>query len=305
VDNFESGTLPVLEAMLCGVPVLARPVGHIPDLYNGENMVMLDGESDDVLGIQEKLLEMIGDKKRLTQLHDNGWQTAKVRSFERRAYMYQQLYRSTLHPSEIPVSVVVPIFDRQDIIRKCLSAVAGQTHKNIELIVADDMSPVMNKDLVMDFARYVNFPVRYINIATKKYGLAKARNIATIEATGEVIVYCDQRMIMDSNAVSEFLKYLKPKTWLFGNKGSSKTEFVENFSCVNRKDIINAGMFCERIDRYGGMSQECRTRFRNQGGRTEYVASAVAVPTGKSSNRNRKRQDIIASKNKLWKMYDA
>lgn len=315
VDNFESGTLPILESMLTGVPVLTRNVGHVPELNNSENMVMLDGESDDVQGIQDKLLEMISDKKKLADLRDKAWQSAKVRSFERRAYMYQKLYRQVMWPDQIPVSVVVPIYDKPEIIRQCLNAVAEQTHKNIELIVVNDDSATLNMNLVKDFAQYVSIPVRYIDSTllqytfegeggTKDYGLARARNRGTIEATGEVMVYCDQRMIMQPNAIEEFLKYSAPKTWLYGDKGAKK-EFVENFSCVRREDIINAGMFCERVDRYGGMSQECRTRFRNQGGRTEYVESAKATPMGKSSNRNRKRQDIIKIKNMLWKMYDA
>lgn len=304
VDNFESGTLPILEAMLTGVPVLTRLVGHVPDLNNGENMVLLDGDSEDVNGIQDKLLEMISDKKKLQDLREKAWQTAKARSFERRAYMYQKLYREVMWPDQTPVSVVVPIYDKPDIISKCLNAVANQTYDNLELIVCDDSHGEHNK-LVTDFAEYVSIPVRYINTGNGDYGLARARNIGTIEATGDIMVYCDQRMIMNPNAVEEFVKNLPTdRTWVYGNKGAKK-EFVENFSCARRSDIINAGMFCERIDRYGGMSQECRTRFRNQGGRTAYVESAVAVPTGKSSNRNRKRQDIIVMKNKLWKMYDA
>lgn len=312
VDNFESGTMPILEAMLTGVPVITRNVGHVPDLYNGENMTLLEGDSMDVEGIQTKILELISDKKKLNEQRDKAWQSAKVRSFERRAYMYQKLYRQVMWPDQIPVSVVVPIYDKPDIVRQCLNAVIEQSYRSIELIVCDDGGT--SENMVRDIAQMTNIPVRVIDCTQypnrdwdfSDYGLARARNLGTIEATGEIMVYCDQRMIMKPNAIEEFVKALRPdKTWLFGNKGSSKTEMVENFSCVRRKDIINAGMFCERIDRYGGMSQECRTRFRNQGGRTEYVPSAVAVPTGKSSNRNRKRADIIKVKNRLWKMYDA
>jgi hypothetical protein len=80
---------------------------------------------------------------------------------------------------------------------------------------------------------------------------------------------------------------------------------VENFSAVYKHRVIQAGMFCERITRYGGMSEEIRKRLNRQGVTTEYVESAKATPIGKSSNRNRKRQDIIKMKNRVWKMYDA
>lgn len=298
-DNFESGTLPVLEAMLTGVPVLTRNVGHVPELNNGENMVMLDGIPEDVYGIQDKLQQMMADKKKLADLRDKAWQTAKVRSFERRAYLYQKLYRKALYPNQKPVSVVVPIFDKPEIISKCLNAVANQTYKNIEIVIADDGE--IDQGLVSKFANYVSMPVRRVNTYAEDYGLARARNEATIEATGEVMVYCDQRMIMAPDCIEQFMANLKPRTWLYGNKGGKK-EFVENLSCIYREDVINFGLFSERMVWYGGLSQETRNRFKNQGGRTEYVESAKATPLGKSSNRNRKRGEIIKSKNRLFKM---
>lgn len=308
VDNFESGTMPILESMLMGVPVLTRNVGHVPDLNNNENMIVYEGEPDDVLSLQEKLLEAISDKKRLASIREKAWQTAKGRSFERRAYAYQKLYRQVMWPGETSVSVVVPIFDKPDIFIKCFNAIANQTHKNLELIVSNDNSEedFSNKiNYVDEFSKFVNFPVRYISGGRKgQYGLARARNEATIQATGEVMVYCDQRMIMDKEAVEEFLKYLSSRTWVFGNKGGKK-DFVENFSAVYRHRVIQAGMFCERITQYGGMSEEIRKRLNRQGVKTEYVESAKATPTGKSSNRNRKREEIIAMKNRVWKMYDA
>lgn len=301
VDNFESGTLPILEAMLCGTPVLTRNVGHVPELNNGENLTLLEGVPEDVMGITDKLSEMLADKKKLIEQREKAWQTAKSRSFERRAYMYQKLYRQ-VKSKAIPVSIVVPIFDKPEIISKCLNAIAEQTYGNIELLVCDDNGSLFkNYDRIADFAKYVSFPVKYMNTSLGDYGLARARNEATIEATGDIVIYCDQRMIMHPTAVEEFVNNMKPRTWLYGNKGGKK-EFVENFSAVYRSDIINAGLFSERMIWYGGLSQETRGRIRNQGMKTEYLDSAKATPTGKSSNKNTKRQEIIRSKNRLWKM---
>jgi glycosyltransferase involved in cell wall biosynthesis len=299
VDNFESGTLPILESMLCGVPVLTRNVGHVPELNNGENMVIQDSDSDNVEAIANKLADMFMDKKKLEEQRQKGWNTAKSRSHERRAYMYQKLYRQVLFDT-VPVSVVMPVYDKPDIIRKNLNAAVAQTYKNIELIIADD-SDTPNKDLIDGFAETVNFPVRYIHTANNDYGLARARNVAAIEATGDVLVFVDQRMVMQPDAVAQFVTKIKPKTWLYGNKGGKK-EFVENFSCVYRKEFIEFGMFNERMDAYGGLSQETRNRARRQGIQIEYVETAKADPAGKSSNKNSKKQDIIRIKSRLWKM---
>lgn len=297
-DNFESGTLPILESMLCGVPVLTRNVGHVPDLYNGENMVLQDSNPDDVLAIKSKLESMIYDHKRLREIREKAWQTAKSRSNERRAYAYQKLYRKLLGGK--PVSVVCTIFEDQDTIRKCLNAIANQDYPNLELVVADD-NQVPNKELVDDFARTVNIPVRYINPAQGDYGLARARNEAVVASTGEIIVICDQRQIMAPDAVSHLVDKLTPKTWVYGNKGS-KRDFVENFSAVYRQDLIGLGMFCERMTEWGGLTQETRSRMKWNQITPVFVEEARAEAAGNSKNKFTKKDSIIRMKNRLWMM---
>ena len=79
-------------------------------------------------------------------------------------------------------------------------------------------------------------------------------------------------------------------------------EFVEKFSCIERTDLIKIGMFCERMDRYGGLSQETRSRAKYNGYKIEFIEKAIATPVGKSGNKYSKRKDILKIKNKLWKM---
>ena len=312
-DGFESGPMPAVEAMLCGVPVITRLVGHMPEINNGENMVVNEKDPDDVENLVELIHNLVSDKKKMEEMRDKAWNSVKVRSNERRAFMYQKLYREVLFPNQAPVTVVLPIFDKPEVIRKALDAVGNQTHQNIELIVTDDSLGTENKEIVQEFSRYVNIPVRYLKTVQyvadpsnpkgyKDYGLARARNLATIEATSDIIVYADQRQVLEPNCVENFVSKMKPNYWLYGNKGIKK-EFVENLSAVYRQDVLRIGGFNERINKYGGQSEEIRKRMRLSGITTEFVENAKATPTGKSSNRNRKRQEIIAMKNKIWKMF--
>jgi glycosyltransferase involved in cell wall biosynthesis len=302
VDNFESGTMPILESMQCGVPVLTRKVGHVPDLFNGDNLTILEiTDNEDSQAIQHALERMLADTKALDAQRQSAWKTAKNFNFERRAYEYQRLYR-LLQSDEPPVSIVVPVYDNPHVIRQCLAAVASQRYPNIELVVVDD-NPDTNKEVINEFAKTVIFPVRYIHTAASDndYGLARARNSGIVEATGDIVVFCDQRQIMAPDAVSELVHNLVPRTWVFGDKGG-KNDFVENFSAIFRDEIIRAGMFCERITGYGGMSQEVRSRTRMQGIKHVFVPGAKATPMGKSSNKNAKRDEIIRMKNRLAKM---
>lgn len=308
VDGFESGTMPILEAMLCGVPVLTRRVGHVPDLYNEENMVIYEGGNEDTIAIRHELERMLLDPKKLDEMRGKAWQTAKTRDFERRAYEYQRLYRKVL--SDKPsVSVVVPIYENLDVIRACLNAIANQDYPNLEIIIADDRCDVDVDSVINSFKQTVSFPVAHLNNTIVSggelyddYGLARARNKGILAATGDIIVFCDQRQIMEPNCVTELVNSLIPRTWVYGNKGRANPDFVENLSAIYRDEIITAGMFCERITQYGGMTQEVRSRTRKQGIKHIYVESAKATPMGKSSNRNTKKADIIKSKNTLFKM---
>lgn len=295
-DNFESGTLPILEAMLCGTPVLTRSVGHVPELYNGENMVIHQGKPDDVKGIKKLLKGLFDNPKKLESLRSKGWDTAKTRSHERRAYMYQKLYRQVMWPDQKSVSVVMPVFG--GINPDTFYAAIEQDYQNLEVIICEDGNPDIT---LLPQNNTGNRLVRYINKPSKGYGLAKQRNLGIIEATGEIIVFCDQRQLMAPDAVSEFVKNLAPKRWVYGNKGAKK-DFVENFSAVHRDNLIHIGMFNERIDAYGGMSQEIRSRAKYNGFTIEYIESAKATPQGSSKNKHTKRQDIIRIKNMLWKM---
>jgi glycosyltransferase involved in cell wall biosynthesis len=306
-DNFESGTMPILEAMYCGTPVLTRNVGHVPDLDNGSNMFIYQGDNEDVLALTERLREVLSDRTALEEVRQKAWNTVKTRNFERRAYAYQKLYRSIVS-DDTPVSIIVPVCDKPDITRQCLEAIAKQTYKNIEVIVVNDDALYLNKEQVDKFKRKNKTPIRYISSGhwsikdgSKDYGLARARNKGIIEATGEILVFCDQRIIMDSKAIQVFVDNLQVRHWGYGSKGVKK-EFVENFSCVFREDLVRLGMFNERCDRYGAMSQEIRSRAKYAGFTLDYLPDAKAIQVGKSSNKYTKKLEITESKNWLWKV---
>jgi len=299
IDDFESGPLPVLEAMLCGTPVLSRPVGHVPELNNGLNMEIYDGDPENVLELKRIIGSLLDDESKLRGYREKAWDSAKVRSNERRAYEYQRLYREVMS-DEKTVSVIVPCYQPEGL-KECLDAIENQSYTNLEIIVSNDNPESHNESLVKGFAARSKYPVRYINRPQEGWGLARARNLGIIEATGDVLVFCDQRQIMYLDAIEQFVANIKPRYWLYGNKGFKK-DFVENFSCVYRQECIDAGMFCERMEWYGGMSQEVRSRIRSQGMQTEYIESAKATPKGKSSNRWRRKNEITRSKNRLYKM---
>lgn len=312
-DNFESGTMPILESIFCGVPVITRNIGHVKD-FADDSIIMNDHQPDDIDHIANLIQDFfsIGGSgatnginyslqdvpPKVNDMRQKAWYSIKHMNPERRAFMYQKMYREIL--DETPVTVVVPIAEKESITRDNLLALSNQTYQNMEIIVVDDGETDQEQN-IKDFSDTVSMPIRYIRLGGKGYHLAKARNKAAIEATSDILVFVDQRMILEPDCIQRFVENLKPNTWLYGNKGVKK-DFVENLSCIYRDDFIKFGMFNERINMYGGMSQEARSRARKQGINIEYVESAKAKPLGKSSNRRLKKYEILKMKNLLFKV---
>jgi len=120
-----------------------------------------------------------------------------------------------------------------------------------------------------------------------------------------MLVFCDDRLRMKPGAIEAFAKKIYSKKWLWGEKDLTKKGFVENFSAVMRKDLINGGMFNERITKYGGLTQDIRMRFeRGQGLIFEFVPGAKAEAIVKSHSKWNKKDQIVESKTLLWKLYE-
>jgi glycosyltransferase involved in cell wall biosynthesis len=302
-DNFESGTLPILEAMACGVPVLTRPVGHVMDLYNGENMVVRNGAKDDLEDLENSIKDLMESRPIRERIRPKAWETVKTRSHDVMARRINRLYYQTVAENKRWVSVIVPTFDRPDTLLKTLLAINDQTYPNIEMVVVDSGN-ISVEPLIIALRKEVKRPIKYERFNHNgEYSLPKARNIGVQKSSGEVLVFCDDRLQMEKDAVEIFEEKARVKTWLWGSKDNSEKGFVENFSCVLRSELISGGMFCERVNVYGGQTQEVRSRFENNGMAFELVSKAKATSSLKSSKASR-RNDVIKAKFILQELYE-
>jgi glycosyltransferase involved in cell wall biosynthesis len=88
-------------------------------------------------------------------------------------------------PERPLVSVIVPVYNRADVLGETLDSVLAQTYPNIELIVVDDGS---KDDTPAVMARYAG---RLIAIHQQNQGLAAARNIGFARSRGKYVAWLD------------------------------------------------------------------------------------------------------------------
>ncbi len=302
---FCGNTLPILESMATGIPVLTRNIGMVPDIYNGKNMSVRMGEQCDVEDLKKHLKELMDNRDWRLKMREKAWDTVRTRDIRVMVRKIRSLYNGLYMPDEVLNSIIIPTKDNPESFIECLVGALGQIYKKYEIVVADSGdTPV--KEIVEHARKQTNIPIKYIHFPHKEnYTLAEARNRAVIEAEGEWLLFCDDRIKMEPGALRAFDLLRTPKTWFWGIKDGVVKGFVENFSYVNRKELIFHGIFLERMQWYGGMSQEIRTRFeQNLNFIFSVVPEAKAEGIKRSKSKRSRREDIIEAKFLVAKMYD-
>jgi len=303
----ESGTLPFLEAMARGIPVLATEQGMARDLIkDGENGVFFNEDN-----FEEKLKMVMEDEELRKKLRKNAWETIRGFSDEHMARETAKMYYKVLYPKHKLISVIIPTFNRPESLVRVVMSVETQGYPAKEIIICDDGSdnPEVAKSIEL-LKKRLKTPILWLKTGNKlDYGLAEARNNGAIEALGEILLFLDDRYELQEGCLDVVAKNVHSKNWNFGlkiinGKPSTKKSFMENFSWLRRKDFMNGGMFCERINMYGGMSQEIRTRYNRQGFLNKQIKEAKVKQIQRSGSKHRKKEQIWKMKYLLHKMYE-
>ncbi len=85
-------------------------------------------------------------------------------------------------------SIIVPVYNVEKYIRKCLKSIEEQTYGNYEVIIVNDGSQDKSQKIVNEFARKDSRFKSYIKV---NGGLSDARNYGVVKATGEYILFLD------------------------------------------------------------------------------------------------------------------
>lgn len=90
--------------------------------------------------------------------------------------------------SQIKVSVIIPVYNVEKYISKCLDSILSQTLKEYEIIIVNDGSKD-NSQTIID--KYVSKSKNIISLTKENGGQGSARNYGLKYATGEFVTYID------------------------------------------------------------------------------------------------------------------
>ena len=92
------------------------------------------------------------------------------------------------------VSVIVPVYNAESFLPRCLDSIVGQSYENLEIIIVDDGS-TDNSPSICD--EYVRRDARVRVAHQENGGIARAQNVGLTLANGEFIAFVDNDDILD------------------------------------------------------------------------------------------------------------
>ena len=96
------------------------------------------------------------------------------------------------------VSIIIPVYNVEKYLPKCLDSVVGQSYADLEIICIDDGTPDGSAAVILSYAEKDG---RIKLISQENQGLSGARNTGIGAATGEYIVFLDGDDWLDTEAI--------------------------------------------------------------------------------------------------------
>ncbi|QBH99952.1 glycosyltransferase family 2 protein [Pseudoduganella sp. SL102] len=116
------------------------------------------------------------------------------------------------------ISVIVTTYNRPDALTAVIEACFAQDDPHFELIIADDGSTNNTRDCVEALRRRSPVPLRHVWQPDEGFRAARVRNLGTLAASGDYIVFLDGDCIPEKNFVSQHRRLARPGFLVSGSR---------------------------------------------------------------------------------------
>lgn len=181
-------------------------------------------------------------------------------------YLIENLSKLNTKPL---VSVIMPVYNRENVVKQAIDSVLNQTYQNIELIIIDDGST----DGTINILNSISDNRVKVFLNENNEGASFSRNRGLKESSGEYIAYLDSDNDWNSNYISAmvgaFIELPKADALysgqiLFEQYGSKPTGIrfsPFNKSLLHNKNYIDMNCFCHKREVYekiGGFNKNLK-----------------------------------------------
>lgn len=138
------------------------------------------------------------------------------------------------------ISIIVPIYNAEKYLNKCIDSLVNQTKKELEFILVNDGSTDSSEDIIKS---YKDKRIKYFK--NKNQGIGKTRNFGIDKATGKYLMFLDSDDYLDINACEKlYNKAIKEKSDLvvfdfYRVEDTLKEVTINNFKSSSLKENPN------------------------------------------------------------------
>src|SRR5690554_2936235 len=160
------------------------------------------------------------------------------------------------------VSVIVPVYNRDDTIERCLSMIRKSiVSHELELIVVDNGSTDQSVEIAQRYTDHI--------VINKSRNIALARNKGVKKAHGEILVFIDSDVYVEEDTIDKLVQTVQENStamvggaiYYYGGENHGKQQKPEP---ELRQITFNDRIYVEAI--YGCMQATTRTIFTKVGG---------------------------------------
>ncbi len=145
----------------------------------------------------------------------------------------------------IKVSIVVPVYNVERYLRKCLESLVGQTLQEIEIIVVNDGTKDNSQAIIDEFA--ARYPEKVVSLIKPNGGLSDARNFGIPYCHGEYIGFVDSDDYVDADMYELMYAEAKKKdadmvVCDYVKEYTADSQLVKAREYTSRKDMFLGGL---------------------------------------------------------------
>lgn len=219
------------------------------------------------------------------------------------------------NPGQYFVSVIIPVYNNSNLLRKCLAALNSQScpKENYEIIVINNNSTEKISDVTDEFPNI-------ILVFEKRSGSYAARNAGIKVAKGNILAFTDSDCIPEQTWLENGVKALfnahncgliagKVEFFCKDPTAPNAAEFYDLANCLDQKKYVkvdkfgataNIFTFAQRFQEFGlfdgnlksGGDKEWGQRLAAQGLEIHYTADAIVKHPARSSIKELRKKSI-------------
>lgn len=145
--------------------------------------------------------------------------------------------------NQIIVSIIIPAYNVEKYLARCLDTVLAQTYRNIEIIVVNDGSTDNTLSIAESYSAIDN---RIIIIVQENQGLSIARNVGVDASHGDYIYFLDADDFISKNAIENLLDFAE-KNNLDIAEGRTVHYYDENHQSLSGFDLGDEPVILQEI----------------------------------------------------------